>query len=143
LQALRIFKTSPAHLIGVIDEYGDIQGIVTLSNILEAIVGTISSNYSHNKTPNIVNKGDNSWLVDGITSIDEINLEIGIDEINQNQDYETIAGFIQHNTSKEIKEGYVINLFGYSFEIIDMDGHRIDKILVKKLLEKPYNISQE
>jgi len=140
LQALRIFKNSPTHLIGVIDEYGDIQGIITLSNILEAIVGTISSNYSPDKTPNIVRKGGDSWLIDGITSIDEIGLEIGIDEISQNSDYETIAGFIQHNTSKEIKQGDIFNLFGYSFEIIDMDGHRIDKILIKKIQN---NLSQE
>ncbi len=133
LQALKIFKTSPTHLIGVIDEYGDIQGIVTLSNILEAIVGTISSNYSPEKTPNIVRKADNSWLVEGITSIDEISLEIGIDEITHNSDYETIAGFIQCNTGNETREGDVINLFGYRFEIVDMDGYRIDKILISKI----------
>src|SRR3989344_3723359 len=132
LQALKIFKTSPTHLITVIDEYGDMQGIITLSDILEAIVGTISSNYSDEKRPHIIPKENGSWMVDGITSIHEINLEIGIDEISSLGSYETIAGFVYQNLGGDLKEGNALNLFGYSFEIIDMDAHRIDKILIKK-----------
>ncbi len=133
LQALKIFKSSKTHLIAVIDEYGDMQGIITLSDILEAIVGTISSNYSDEKKPHIIRREDNVWMVDGITSIDEISLEIGMEEMRDISDYETIAGFILQSLDKEPKEGDIINLFGYRFEIIDMDARRIDKVLISRV----------
>jgi putative hemolysin len=138
LQALKIFKTSPTHLITVIDEYGNTQGIVTLSDILEAIVGTISSNYSLEKKPHITRREADCWLVDGITSIDEVNLEIGT-ELTDNKNYETIAGFVQKGLSGDVKEGDILNLQDYSFEIIDMDGYQIDKIMIKKKSANDYS----
>ncbi|GDX35626.1 hypothetical protein LBMAG18_01370 [Alphaproteobacteria bacterium] len=134
LQALKIFKNSQTHLIAIIDEYGDMQGIITLSDVIEAIVGIVSSNYSHDKKPHIVKKDHETWLVDGITSIEEIQLEIGIDEMNNHKEYQTIAGFIQRFLNKEPKEGDILDFFGFSFEIIDMDYYRIDKIIIKKKL---------
>lgn len=137
LQALKIFKNSQTHLIAIIDEYGDMQGIITLSDVIEAIVGVVSSNYSQDKKPHIIKKDHNTWIVDGITSIEEIQLEIGIDEMNNHKEYQTIAGFIQRFLEKEPKEGDVVDLFGFTFEIIDMDFYRIDKVIIKK---KPLNL---
>lgn len=133
LQALKIFKTSMAHMIIVINEYGDLQGIVTLSDIVEAIVGIISSNYNSNKKPHILKKDLNIWLVDGITSTSEIALELGIEEIIDYHEFDTVAGFIHHFLKTEPREGESIKMFGYNFEIIDMDSYRIDKILIKKI----------
>jgi len=133
LQALKIFKTSMAHMIIVINEYGDLQGIVTLSDIVEAIVGIISSNYNSNKKPHILKKDLNIWLVDGITSTSEIAIELGIDEIIDYHEFDTVAGFIHHFLKTEPREGESIKMFGYNFEIIDMDSYRIDKILIKKI----------
>lgn len=133
LQALKIFKTSMAHMIIVINEYGDLQGIVTLSDIVEAIVGIISSNYNEDKRPHIIKKDSNLWLVDGITSTSEISFEIGIENIESFREFDTIAGFIHHFLKNEPREGESIEMFGYLFEIIDMDSYRIDKILIKKI----------
>lgn len=133
LEVLKIFKTSPTHLVVVVDEYGEVQGIATLFDILEAIVGAVSSHYSAEKPPHIRLRNDNSWLIDGITAIDEIHLEIGIEEIEI--EHETIAGFIIHTLGREPKEGDVIEKFGYNFEVIDMDDYRIDKVLVSRCSE--------
>lgn len=133
LRALKIFKTSSAHLIVVVDEYGAIEGIVTLSDILESIVGVVSSNYSKDEQPYIIKRSNNSWLVDGITPVEEIHLEIGVDEMIFDPEYDTIAGFIAYNLGRELKEGEFVDKFGYRFEIIDMDGHRVDKVLISQI----------
>ena len=133
LQVLKIFKTSPTHLVVEIDEYGEVQGIVTLFDIMEAIIGAVSSNYTPEKQPHIIRKDINSWMVEGVTSIDEIHLEIGIEEIESGSNYDTISGFIMQEADKELAEGDVVERFGYYFEIIDMDTHRIDKILISKV----------
>lgn len=133
LQALESFKRHHINLIVIVDEYGSTQGIVTSSDILEAIVGILPSNYDHDDQLKIVERQDGSWLVDGRTPIEEIHLSIGLSEISADEDFDTIAGFFLETLRKTPKEGARIEAFGYAFEIVDMDGHRIDKVLISKI----------
>jgi putative hemolysin len=133
LQALESFKKNHINLIVIVDEYGTTQGIVTSSDILEAIVGVLPSNYNHDELFRIVERVDGSWLVDGRTAIEEIHLAIGLEEISADEDFDTIAGFLLEVLRKTPKEGVIHEEFGYRFEIVDMDGHRIDKILISKI----------
>lgn len=133
LQALESFKKNHINLIVIVDEYGSTQGIVTSSDILEAIVGVLPSNYDHDDQMKIVERVDGSWLVDGRTPIEEIHLSIGLSEISADEDFDTIAGFLLEALRKTPKEGVVYEEFGYKFEIMDMDGHRIDKVLISKI----------
>ena len=133
LQALESFKKNHINLIVIVDEYGSTQGIVTSSDILEAIVGVLPSNYDHDDQMKIVERVDGSWLVDGRTPIEEIHLSIGLSEISADEDFDTIAGFLLEALRKTPKEGVVYEEFGYRFEIMDMDGHRIDKVLISKI----------
>lgn len=133
LQALESFKKNHINLIVIVDEYGSTQGIVTSSDILEAIVGVLPSNYDHDDQMKIVERVDGSWLVDGRTPIEEIHLSIGLNEISADEDFDTIAGFLLEALRKTPKEGVVYEEFGYRFEIMDMDGHRIDKVLISKI----------
>lgn len=132
LQALESFKRNHINLIVIVDEYGSTQGIVTSSDILEAIVGILPSNYDQDDQLKIIQRADGSWLVDGRTPIEEIHLSIGLHEISADEDFDTIAGFMLEHLRKSPKEGVRIDLFGHLFEIVDMDGHRIDKVMITK-----------
>ncbi len=132
LSVLEHFKAARLHLTVVVDEYGITKGIVTTSDILEAIVGIIPSNYDSEDQELIVQREDGSWLVDGRTPIDEIHLSIGLDDIGSDGDFDTIAGFVLHNLRKAPQEGAAFELYGCRFEIMDMDGRRIDKILISQ-----------
>lgn len=133
LAVLDLFKTSSAHIAIVMNEYGVAEGIVTASDILEAIVGVIPSNYDVGNEPLILKRDDGSWLVDGTTPIDEIHLSIGLEEIDANNKYETIAGFLLHNMGYTPSTGEIYEQYGYRFEVLDLDGRRIDKILIAKI----------
>lgn len=130
LAALEVFKNSSADIAVIVDEYGVAAGIITAADLLEAIVGMMPSNYDEEDELIIVQRDDGSWLVDGSTPIDEIHLVIGIEEIDVNADYDTIAGFMLCTMRRTPEVGAYFDQFGYRFEIVDMDGHRIDKILI-------------
>ena len=132
LQALEIFKKSHIHVALVVDEYGDTEGIITISDLMEAIIGVLPSNYDEDADSHIIEREDGSWLVSGRTAIEEIHLAIGLDEINANEDYDTIAGYFIKELKSHPVEGDKIERFGYSFEIVDMDGARVDKIIISK-----------
>jgi putative hemolysin len=132
LKALEAFKASHINMAMIVDEYGSIEGIITIADILEAIVGVLPSNYDDIEHALIRQREDGSYLVDGRTPIDEIHLTIGIDEIDSDGNYETISGFLVQQLRKNPEEGDVTEAYGYRFEVIDMDGRRIDKILVSR-----------
>lgn len=134
LKALELFKTSSMPLALVVDEYGDTEGLVTTADILEAIIGVIPSNYE-GEDARLVLRDDGSWLVDGLTPIEEVHLMIGLDEIKTTDEYDTIAGFLLHHIGMTPKEADKFEMFNYSFEIMDMDGRRIDKILITPLVK--------
>jgi putative hemolysin len=130
LNALDIFKNSPIHIAVVVDEYGAASGIVTAADLLEAIVGIMPSNYDADDQPLITQRDDGSWLVDGTAPIDEIHLVIGLEEIDADADFNTIAGFMLYSMGRKPDVGEYIECFGYRFEVVDLDGPRIDKILI-------------
>ncbi|WP_322885513.1 hemolysin family protein [Sinorhizobium medicae] len=132
LKALEAFKTSSINMAMIVDEYGSTEGIITTADILEAIVGIIPSNYDDSEHALIHLRDDGSYLVDGRTPIDEIHLQIGIEGIDADSDFETIAGFLVQQLRKSPEEGDTAEAHGYRFEVIDMDGRRIDKILVSR-----------
>jgi len=133
LQALESFKKHHVNLIVVVDEYGSTEGIVTTSDLLEAIVGILPSNYDHDDQLKIFQRADGSWLVDGRTPIEEIHLSIGLNEISADEDFDTIAGFLLEQLRKTPKVGVTFEMYNYRFEIVDMDGHRIDKVMIAKI----------
>lgn len=135
LKALEAFKSSKIDMAMIVDEYGSTEGIITTADILEAIVGVIPSHYDDAEHAQIRLREDGSYLVDGRTPIDEIHLQIGIEGIASDGDFETIAGFLVHELRKTPEEGDCAEAHGYRFEVVDMDGRRIDKILVSRCVE--------
>ena len=134
IKVLELFRHSPVHIALVLDEFGTIQGLVTLNDILEALVGEIKSQSV--QEPLIVQRDDGLFLIDGTVTIYELKKKLRLQELT-NEDltnYQTVAGFVIAHLDKIPKTGDVFERSGYRFEVIDMDNNRVDKILVKKLV---------
>jgi putative hemolysin len=128
------FKASPMHVALVVDEYGSIQGLVTVNDIMEAIVGDIPS-FSESEEKPIVEREDGSWLIDGTISIDEFTAHFEIEELpgEEDDEYHTLGGFIMTYLGRIPVTGDHFHWDKYRFEIVDMDGNRIDKILMSRI----------
>ena len=143
LDLLQLFKESKdnVHMAIVVDEYGSIEGLITLNDILEAIVGEIPA-MDEPDEPRAIQRHDGSWLVDGAISIDEFKqiLEIKALPDEEKDFYQTLGGFILNYLGKIPKTGESFQYGRITFEVVDMDGHHIDKVMVSK--EKPPIISE-
>jgi len=132
LKAFEFFKSSNIHMAVIVDEYGSTEGIVTSADLLEAVIGILPSNYDDLEDIAIRERDDGSWLIDGRTPIHEMQLTFNLDQLSTDDGYETIAGFLVQQLRKNPVEGDKFEAFGYVFEVIDMDGRRIDKILMAR-----------
>lgn len=132
LDALQMFRSQDIGVAAVIDEYGAFEGLFTQADVLEAVVGIVKSNYDGEEDLLIVAREDGqSWLVDGLTPVDEVSMNLAIDGIADG-DYQTIAGFVLSRLKVSPATGVAFDHDGFSFEIVDMDRHRIDKILITR-----------
>ncbi len=131
LKALESFKAHRSHIALVMDEYGGVAGMVTMSDILEAIVGDISLEGGQDE-PEIVQREDGSWLLDGLLSIDELKEHFGLEELpgEEEGNYQTLGGFIMTHLGRIPTVADRLEYGGICFEVVDMDGKRIDKVLV-------------
>jgi putative hemolysin len=130
-QVMERFKESKLHSCFIVDEYGSVRGMITLNDILEAIVGDIPQ--SNIEDYEIVRREDDTYLVDAqIPFYDFLTRFHRTDWLGEEEyQFDTLAGCILHELERIPKAGDKMDWRGFSFEIIDMDGHRIDKILVK------------
>jgi putative hemolysin len=130
-QVLERFKTSKVHSAFIVDEYGSILGMLTLNDILEAIVGEIPQ--EEGPDYEITERENGSFLIDAqIPFYDFLSKFEKTEWMNEGeQDFDTLAGFILHQLERIPKTGEKLVWKGFSIEIVDMDGHRIDKVLVE------------
>jgi putative hemolysin len=130
-RVVEMFKRGEEHVVLVIDEHGGIQGIVTEHDILEAIVGDIPS-VGELDEPTIVRRADGSYLLDGLMHIEDLVRLLGLHELPgaDRGSYHTLGGFIMSLTGEIPAEGECFQWAGYRFEVVDMDGLRVDKLLV-------------
>ncbi|MFN4007141.1 MAG: hemolysin family protein [Chitinophagaceae bacterium] len=130
-QVLEKFKATKVHHAFIVDEYGTLQGIITLNDILEAIVGDIPEQHEDNYE--IVSRDDGSYLVDAQIPFYDFLSNFEKTEWLEDEagNYDTLAGFILHYLQRIPATADKLHWRGFDFEIIDMDGHRIDKILVR------------
>lgn len=134
LKILEHFKVSPIHVALVVDEYGTIQGLITVNDIMAAIVGDIAS-FNESEEKPIVQREDGSWLIDGSITIDDFTEYFLIEALPNEGDveYHTLGGFIMMYLGRIPVTGDHFHWGKYRFEIIDMDGNRIDKVLMSCL----------
>ena len=130
LQLLDQFQRSSTHLAIVTDEYGEIEGITTPIDILKAIAGELPELGSRERSE-AVQREDGSWLVDGHLSIEELQRKLGRRDM-VGRDYHTVAGFVLARLGRIPKAGDTLTWRDLKIEIVDMDGVRIDKVLLAK-----------
>ncbi len=130
-QVMEKFKESKLHSCFIVDEYGSILGMITLNDILEAIIGDLPQPDMEDYT--ILEREDGSFLVDAqIPFYDFLSRFEKAEWMNEGeQEFDTFAGFILHQLERIPKTGDKLEWKGFSIEIVDMDGHRIDKVMVK------------
>ena len=133
-KALESFKVTGVHHALVADEYGIFQGIITLNDILEALVGNVSDFYKEEFQ--LVEREDGTWLVDGHYSLHDFLTYFELDDLINDYDVTTVSGMIMTELSRIPKQGDKLNWNNFQLEIIDMDGLKIDKVLIKKRQER-------
>jgi putative hemolysin len=130
LDVLRAIRASPVHMALVFDEYGHFEGIITSSDVLEAITGAFQE--EDDSEPAVVARADGSFLVAGWMQVDEFSHELGI-HVPRDADYQTVAGFVLAEMNRLPNVGESFEKGHWRFEVVDLDGRRIDKILVSRL----------
>jgi putative hemolysin len=132
-KVLERFKESRTHFAMVIDEFGSIEGLVTMNDLMEAIVGDLAS--ASNEQTEIVQREDGSFLIDGLIPFQEFihHFDISLADQSEYSGFHTLGGLILHIAKRIPRTGDRFTWMNYSFEVLDMDGRRIDKILVKKI----------
>ncbi len=130
LQVLREIRSSRVHMALVFDEYGHFEGIITPGDVLEAIIGAFQE--EEEDEPAIVTRADGSYLVAGWMQVDEFSHELGI-PIPRDADFQTVAGFILAEMNHLPNVGESFDKGHWRFEVVDLDGRRIDKMLVTRI----------
>jgi putative hemolysin len=131
LAALERLRNDRLGIALVVDEYGAFEGIVTAADLLEAIVGELHEGTA-DATPGIVRREDGTLLLDGGLPADELKHELGLSALPDEGDYHTLAGLLLRLFRRLPREGEATELAGWRFEVVDMDGRRIDKVLVRR-----------
>jgi putative hemolysin len=134
--ALEAFKRSGLPLALVIDERGHAEGVVTLTDVLEALVGEVPD-ADEPADEAIVRREDGSWLVDGLLAAEELEDRLGISERPRREEagYQTVGGMVMEALGRVPAAGDRFEYKGHSFEVVDMDGWRVDKVLVAPVRE--------
>jgi putative hemolysin len=135
LRVLEQFRESGTHLAVVVDEYGGVQGLVTLNDILEEIAGDLSHGGGPGSAP-AVRRDDGSWLVDGSLSMEEFRDLLDLEERrHESREYHTVGGYVFTRLGHVPVPGEHFEAEGQRIEVVDMDGNRIDKVLVSPALK--------
>ncbi len=135
LTLLEKFKETKNHVAIVIDEYGGIQGLVTVNDIVTQVLGEFPASDGQDEPP-AIKRDDGSWLIDGLIPVDDFKEIFNIETLEgeAEEGFQTISGFIMMKLEKIPRSGDKFESDGITYEVVDMDGNRIDKVLVKKIL---------
>ncbi|WP_149193912.1 hemolysin family protein [Luteimonas suaedae] len=137
LKLLEIFREEQQSLALVVDEYGDVTGLVTVHDLLEAVIGRTQSGEGAESTPLVTVREDGSWLVDGALTADGVRELLGGGALPDEEahDYHTAAGMVIAHFGRIPDTGESFRWNGWRIEVVDLDGPRIDKLLLQRLPE--------
>ena len=130
MHLLELLRQSSVQIAVVVDEYGSLEGIVTLTDILESIAGELPDEDDGAPDPEIVRREDGSFLIDGMVPVDEVEALLGLKNMRGDRDFHTIGGFVLSECGHIPKPGEHFIWHGVRFEVVDMDNRRIDKIAI-------------
>jgi putative hemolysin len=131
-RALEMFKKVDAEVMLVVDEFGVVQGLMTIVDLIEEIVGSVSP-----EEPQATQRQDGSWLLDGMLSVDDFKEIFNIRKLPDEEEYETLGGFVMTQLGHVPKAADTFEWNGLCFEVVDMDEKRVDKVLVSTTPARP------
>jgi putative hemolysin len=135
LKLLEGFRREGVHMAIVVDEYGATQGVVTLADIIEAVAGALPE-LGNELSMALVKRDDGSWLVDGSVAIDEFEDRIGLSGLRGSRTFDTVAGYALYRLGRLPSVGDAFTDRTGHYEIVDMDGRRIDKLIFTPRIEE-------
>jgi putative hemolysin len=136
MELLEHFRGSPVQMVFVVDEYGVVQGVITLRDVLEAITGEFTPHLAEDAWA--VQREDGSWLVDGMIPVPELKDRLGLKQLPDEDRgrYNTLAGMVMLLLGRLPQTTDAVEWAGWRFEVIDLDGKRVDKVLASRMAEE-------
>ncbi len=137
LKVLELFRKTKRHFGVVINEYGSVEGIITLHDLTENIMGDLPA-LGDLDQPEIFQREDGSYLMDGSTKVEDVEDLLAVSSLfegeDERPDINTLGGLAMYQLNRIPKIGDTFSAGGYLFEIVDMDGNRVDKLLVRAVM---------
>jgi CBS domain containing-hemolysin-like protein len=133
-EVLEQFQQTREDFAVIVNEYSMVVGVVTLNDIMSTVMGDLVSPTDEEL---IVQRDENSWLIDGATPVQEVQRALGIDPLPHPDEYDTLAGFLMVMLRRIPKRTDSVNWDGYKFEVLDVDSYRIDQVMVSRLEPRP------
>ena len=130
-ELLNHFRASREDIAIVLNEYALVVGLITLNDVMSTVMGDLVNDNQRQ----IVKRDDNSWLIDGLTPVETVLRVLDIEALPEDSNYETLAGFMMYSLRRMPKLTDAVTYGGYKFEVVDIDHHRIDQLLVTRLKE--------
>jgi putative hemolysin len=134
LDVLSVLRDAEVPMALIHDEYGHFEGLVTPADVLEAIAGVFRSDTTAEEEPHAVERDDGSWLLNGSMPVDEMADKIGV-PVPEQRNYATVAGFVLAHLQHLPQVGEQVDVGAWTFEVVDLDGRRIDKVLASRRLK--------
>ena len=131
IRALDTLREARTSMGLVVDEYGEVEGIITVEDLLEAVVGDMPER-GLGEEPAIFHRDDGTMLMDGLLPLDEVKLALDLESLPDDATYHTLAGLILGRLGRVPGVGDTVAYGGWRFEVVDMDGRRIDKVLISR-----------
>jgi CBS domain containing-hemolysin-like protein len=128
-EVLEQFQQAHEDFAIIVNEYSLVVGVITLNDVMSTVMGDLVSMPDEEQ---IVQRDENSWLIDGITPIQDVQRALHIDELPHAEEYETLAGFLMVMLRRVPKRTDNVTWGGYTFEVMDVDSYRIDQVMVTK-----------
>lgn len=137
LALLQRFRTTGNHMAVIRDEFGGVEGIVTPTDLLEALVGELPETGDVDE-PMIVRIGDGSWSMDAMTDLEEVKIVLGLEFMDGQKDqaYQTLGGYLSGQFGYQPRIGEAVTVGNHRFQVVDTDGRRIDRVVARKLSDE-------
>ncbi len=129
-EVLEQFQQAHEDFAIVVNEYSLVVGVITLNDVMSTVMGDLVG--AQDEEQQIVKRDDNSWLIDGVTPVQDVMRALHIETLPHADEYETLAGFLMVMLRRVPKRTDCVNWGGYAFEVVDVDNHRVDQVLVSK-----------
>jgi CBS domain containing-hemolysin-like protein len=129
-EVLEQFQQAHEDFAIIVNEYSLVVGVITLNDVMSTVMGDLVG--AQDEEQQIVKRDDNSWLIDGVTPVQDVMRALDIDTLPHADEYETLAGFLMVMLRRVPKRTDCVNWGGYTFEVVDVDNHRVDQVLVSK-----------